>query len=127
MIQKIITTMMTNQEIIYEHALNIEKRMRKIPDLIDTKKDKQIWDLMSTCNDILLELVDLEFVTTRELILLSNEYKEILTYLEVITEPAKYFLINLYFVIIMEYMVEYCEDKELFEACSNIKRFEKLL
>ena len=72
MIQKIITTMMTNQEIIYEHALNIEKRMRKIPDLIDTKKDKQIWDLMSTCNDILLELVDLEFVTTRELILLSN-------------------------------------------------------
>lgn len=118
---------MDNETQIYNHLLTIERKMYNIPDMIDPKIDKQLWELMSSCNSIILELVDNDLLSQQSLIILSNEYKELMKYIEVITEPSKFLLINLYFVIMMEYVVEYCEDNELFEACANVKKFENLV
>lgn len=118
---------MDNETQIYNHLLTIERRMYDIPDLIDPKTDKQLWELMCRCNSIILELVDTDLLPQQVLIILLNEYKALIKYIEVITDPSKFFLINLYFVIIMEYVVEYCEDNELFEACANVKKFETMI
>jgi hypothetical protein len=113
---------------IIEHQLNIEVRMRQLPDLIDPKKDIYLWELMSTCNNIILDLVSDEFILYNELKVLVYEWSDILQMIKIVVgDAATYFLINIYFSIIMEYATEYCIDNELFEACSNIKKFENMI
>lgn len=112
---------------IERHTSFIENRLNKIPDFIDTKKDLELWDMVYFCNYTLLDLIDFSILNNDSLEIVTREFIQMKKYIEVIVEPKKFFLIELYFVVILEFLLEYCESNELFEACVNIKSFEKLI
>jgi hypothetical protein len=112
---------------IYTHIMNIELKMRQIPDLINTTTDIDLWGLMSTCNNIILELVDNDCLTDREINLLVVDYTEFINIIRDIVDATKFFMIHIYFYSILEYCMIYCEEEQLFEACANIKKFNDKL
>lgn len=109
---------------MYRHISKIETRLRNIPDLIDTKTDKYVWDMMCLCNDIIIDLVDTDIIDDLAVDMLVLDFGEYMALIRTMVDDVKYFMISLYFSVMMDYCVKYCEDNELFESCANIKNFE---
>jgi hypothetical protein len=112
---------------INEHIKIIKKNMTYIPDFLDTKSDLDLWYIINCCNDIIIELINDNFIDDISINKLSKEYIDINKYLKIITSPEKYFLIHVYLLNNIENSIKYCENQELYEACSNLKKLEKEL
>jgi hypothetical protein len=111
---------------IEKHLDRIQLKMCEIPDIIDTRNDKVLWDVMFTCNFLLLELVDIDFISENSMNILVADYLGYMVIInDMVQDKSKYFLVNVYFIIMLEYMIDYCEGYELFEACANLKNFSE--
>lgn len=112
-----------------EHHIGIiHNRMCIIPDVIDATKDKTIWDIMFTVDFLFLDLFEDYVMDDISIKILATDYKN---YLEIIDEmckdKSKVFLINVYFILILEYIDEYCIEHELYETNANIKKFNEAI
>jgi hypothetical protein len=113
---------------IEHHIGVIQNKMCIMPDLIDVTNDKVLWDMMFTCNFIFVELIEDYVLDHKGITILVSDYNGYLMIIDdMIVDKSKYFLVNVYFILMLEYMNEYCIENELYESCANIKNFNELL
>jgi hypothetical protein len=107
-----------------QHIGMIHQKMCLIPDIVDTKKDQVLWDIMFTCNFIFIELFENYIIDDNSINILVGDYNNDLVIIDdICNDKSKVFLINIYFIMILEYCEKYCLEAELYETCANIKKF----
>jgi hypothetical protein len=99
-----------------------------IPDIIDNKTDKNIWDITFTILNLYMNLVtnftfsdlDLEVFIDDWLFLFNNLKKKC-------DDPTKVMLISIYINAQYENLLEWCVDNEYYEGAYNLKKLNELL
>jgi hypothetical protein len=107
----------------------IDNIMINIPDFIDTKVDKKLWNILYSAN---LKIMDLMC----DYVLGEEEFEDIvsdyLIYLDMISyecnlDKMRHTSSIIYLLGVIEVIKGRCLDEELYESLANIKRFEDII
>jgi hypothetical protein len=123
---KIIMSFMSTFE---QDKMNyVEDNFYNIPDIIDNKTDKEIWDMtftilnlyMNLVTDTIINDVDIEMFID-DWVFLFNELKK------KCDDPTKVMLISIYINAQYENLLEWCVNNEYYEGAYNLKKINELL
>jgi hypothetical protein len=89
----------------------------------NTKKDNDIQSAMSILNDIILEMIVLNFINDKKIKKLSDDFIALLLSLFDYGVEIGYDIL-VYYETSFDIIINYCEENELWEVVSNIKKFK---
>jgi hypothetical protein len=105
-----------------------DKRLLNIPDIIDPKTDKKLWDNVYNILYIYLDMVQEWTMSDKELELYIVDsifhYDEIRRLCD---DAAKNMLICIYIHTQYENLLEWCIQNEYYEGAYNLKKLDELL
>jgi hypothetical protein len=101
--------------------------MRRVPDFLDTTSsiNHMTYLQMLKCNNVLLNLVNERTMQMRTVDSLINDYMNYINALAAYIDDTQQIKISIYYIELIDYMLEVCESAELFESCANIKKFNE--
>lgn len=103
------------------------KYLTNIPDDIDPKTDKKLWDIVYNLNVIYIDLVTEYFMDEGDVYLYVIDWCDFFSDLKEFTEPHKLMLLSIYLNIQYESICEWCLEMEYYEGLTNLKRFNDLI
>jgi hypothetical protein len=99
-----------------------------IPDIIDTKVDKKLWDNIYEVLYLYLEMVQDYIILEDEMDLYVDDWVFYFDKIRLICDDAnKLMLVSIYIHSVYENLLEWCVQNEYYEGASNLKKFNELL
>ena len=107
----------------------IENLLMSIPPFIDAKnrRDKELWTILTDMNCIILSLVKYEVYSEDYIKQLVGDYMFYEMIINRSESPEDFLIISIYLSGMVEVIVDFCIENEVWEAMENIKKFNDLL
>lgn len=104
-----------------------DKYLVKIPEFLDTKRDKRIWIIMYEMTVIQLNLFVDEVYTDEMLDMYVWDWMISFNTLKETAEAKLLMLISIHLDGLLDHLLEYCQSYEYYEACANILKFKEMI
>lgn len=101
----------------------LTNKMVNIPSFIDTRNhtDYYVWNKMLYIADVLLQLVSNKIIRHNKIVDIVKQFDNELD--EIIIEGKKYINITLYYIKLLEYILDKSIEEELYECSTNVRNF----
>ena len=98
---------------------------RTTPDALRGKfaLDHLVWDIMEECNDLVVSLVASKIYKMKTIKEVISKFDVCIDIICDYLDATDQIILSIYWMSILNAMIEKCEVEDQFEACSNLKRF----
>jgi len=110
---------------IHELRVEFDKLLNRIPKFINATDHLHfvLWQAMIECNSVLKRLVVNKILTDRQIAKIINDFNDFIEAIIDNTPRSLHINLSAYYTIILQRMLKRCDEEELYEVSSNIKRF----
>lgn len=106
----------------------IDNNLRYLPEWIDTKSltHKQVWDLIQYCHETLFILIVNMILSEKAIKKIARRFDAYICEICDLVDGELQILLNIYFLSVIEYMIQVCLENEEYEAATNLRNLNDL-